>query len=97
MQDGDGQSEPRMTLQSQAELEGLQYLENTDKTLSSLRRYPRVSEVFKKYNVALPSSAAVERLFSVARMISTAKRNRLRPSLFENLLLQRVNNMSLLI
>ena len=97
MQDGDGQSEPRMTLQSQAELEGLQYLEDTDKTLSSLRHCPRFSEVFKKYSVALPSSAAVEHLFGVARMISTAKRNRLRPSLFENLLLQRVNNMSLLI
>ena len=53
MQDGDGQSEPRMTLQSQAELEGLQYLEDTDKTLSSLRHCPRFSEVFKKYSVAL--------------------------------------------
>ena len=63
----DGQSEPRMILESHTELEGLQYLEDTDKTLSSLRRYPRVSEVFKKYrpNVALPLSAAVERLFSV--------------------------------
>ena len=92
----DGQCEPRRTLQSQAELEGLQYLEDTDKTLRSLQRYPRVSEMFKRYNVALPSSAAVERLFSVGGMISTAKRNRLRPSLFESLLLQRVNNMSLL-
>ena len=67
----DGQSELRMALQSQAELDSLQYLEDTDKTLSSFRRYPRVSEVFKKYNVALPSSAAVERLFSVCGMINS--------------------------
>ena len=83
----DSKSEPRMILQSQAELEGLQYLHDTDKTLSSLRRYPRVSEAFNKYNVALPSSAALERLFRVGGMISTAKRNLLRPSLFESLLL----------
>ena len=42
-----GQSEPRMTLQSQAELEGLQYLKDTELTSN----YPRVSEVFKKYNM----------------------------------------------
>ena len=62
-------------------------MDDTDKTLSSLRRHPRVFEVFKKFNVALPSSAAVERLFRVGGMISTAKRILLRPSLFESFLL----------
>ena len=59
---------------------------------SRLKQYPYVRDLFIKYNVALPSSAAVERLFSIAGMVATAKRNRLRPVLFESLLLQRVNN-----
>ena len=79
------------TLQSQAELQGLQYLEDSDRTLSSLSRYPVIRKLFRQCNVALPSSAAVERLFSVAGMICTAKRNRLKPQLFEKLLLQRQN------
>jgi hypothetical protein len=79
---------------SRAELEARQYLDDTDTSLQSLIRYQTVRNLFVKYNVALPSSAAVERLFSVAGMIATVKRNRLRSSLFESLLLQRINNMS---
>ena len=92
MNNTDVQSNP--SLQSQVELKGLQYLDAGDRTLSSLSQYPRVPAMFMKYNVALPSSAPVERLFSVGGMICTAKRNRLRPELFEKLLLQRVNNMA---
>lgn len=90
MADADG--EPRTSLHSQAELQGLQYLEDSDRALSMLDRYPLVRNMFRKFNVGLPSSAAVERLFSVGGMICTAKRNRLSPQLFEKLLLQRVNN-----
>ena len=88
----DADGEPRMTLHSQAELQGLQYLEDSEKALSLLDRYPLVHSMFWKFNVGLPSSAAVERLFSVGGMICTAKRNRLSPQLFEKLLLERVNN-----
>jgi hypothetical protein len=84
-------------LQSHTELEGLQYLEDSDKSLLSLQRYSNVGDMFIKYNVALPSSAAVERLFSVGGMVGTAKRNRLKPALFESLLLQRVNSMNSMI
>lgn len=90
MTDSDG--EPRTTLKSQAELQGLQYLEDSDRTLASLEKYPFVRSMFRKFNVGLPSSAAVERLFSYGGMICSAKRNRLTPQLFEKLLLQRVNN-----
>jgi hypothetical protein len=55
------------------------------------QQYPYVRDLFIKYNVALQSSAAVERLFSIAGMVATAKHNRLRPALFESLLFQRVN------
>ena len=47
--------------------------------------------LFWKYNVALPSSAAVERLFNIGGMIGSARKNRLRPPLFESLLLQWAN------
>ena len=90
MADADG--EPGTTLHSQAELQGLQYLEDSDRALSMLGRYPLVRSMFRKFNVGLPSSAAVERLFSVGGMICTVKRNRLSPQLFEKLLLQCVNN-----
>ena len=79
-------------LQSRGEIQGLQYLDDSDKTLQSLKHYPYVRDLFIKYNVALPSSAAVERLFSIAGMVATAKRNRLRPALFGSLLLQRIKN-----
>jgi len=57
---------PRTTLQSQAELQGLQYLEDSDRTLSSLERYPlvRYRPMFRKFHGGLPSSAAVKRFFS---------------------------------
>ena len=52
MSDSDG--EPRTTLQSlKAELQGLQYLEDSDRILSSLERYPLVSYMFRKFNVGL--------------------------------------------
>lgn len=90
MDEGDGR--PTMTIHSQAELQALQYLEDIDRTLGSLTRYPLIHTMFRKFNVGLPSSASVERLFSIGGMICTAKRNRLQPALFEKLLLQRVNN-----
>ena len=48
--------------------------------------------LYMKYNVILPSSAPVERLFSIAGIISSARRSRLEPGLLEKLLLLSVNN-----
>ena len=76
-----------MTINSQAELQALQYLDDSD----SLSRYPLVRTMFM-FNVGLPSSASVERLFSIGGMIGSAKRNRIQPALLEKLLLQWVNN-----
>jgi len=75
MADSDG--EPRTTLQSQAEFDFMA-IEDSDRTLSSLERYPLVCYMFRKFNVGLPSSAKVEQLFSYGGMTCSAKRNYLK-------------------
>ena len=49
----DSNGEPKTTLRSQAEFLGLKYLEASNRTLSSLERYPLVRYMFKKNNVGL--------------------------------------------
>lgn len=62
---------------------------NTD--LESLNRYPTLKNIFLKFNCATPSSAPVERLFSAASLVRTARRNRLSDRHFEMLLLLKIN------
>ena len=58
---------------------------------SMLNQYVHVKQVFIRYNTPIPSSAPVERLFSVAGLIRTAKRNRLSDHMFETLVLLKAN------
>lgn len=50
-----------------------------------------VKNIFIKYNTALPSSASVERLFSVAGDICSKKRSRMSDKNFKDTLLCKVN------
>lgn len=48
-------------------------------------------DLFIKYNTAIPSSAAVERLFSIGKDILTAKRAKLSDANFEKLMFMKGN------
>ena len=78
---------------SQVKAEAMNFLSDANKSLSRLHFFPAVQRLFLKFNTALPSSAAVERLFSIAGLIETSRRNRLSDSNFEKLLMLKVNKV----
>jgi hypothetical protein len=68
-----------------------QYLISTDVELSSLAKFPRMERLYRMYNTTLPSSAAVERLFSQGFLVLKSKRERLGDKTFEMQLLLNAN------
>lgn len=67
------------------------FLNDNDRDLISLNKYPRIKDLFFRFITALPSSAPVERLFSAGPLVLTIRRNRLSDELFETLLILKVH------
>lgn len=76
---------------TKAELLMLHFFAEESQDLQLLNRYPEIQSVFIKYNTPLPSSAAVERLFSFATMTNLPKSHRLSDSMFEKRVVLKCN------
>ena len=67
------------------------FRDDPDTTLKCLQKYPVIKDLFILMNTPLPSTAPVERLFSMAALILLARRSRLSDDVFELLVLQCLN------
>ena len=75
-----------------AESQVTEYLKSGARCVDSLNGFPLTKRISLKHNAATPSSAPVERLFSLGKLVFIPKRNRLSDQKFEKLLLLRYNN-----
>ena len=73
-------------------IEVLNYLQDESTSLQTLHKYPKVKEVFLKYNTPLTSSAPVERLFSFASIINQPRRRKLGDQIFGILTMLKANS-----
>ncbi|XP_067284023.1 uncharacterized protein [Pseudorasbora parva] len=83
------EAEPEETYS--AENEVMDYLRSAF-DLQILHQFSNIKNIFLKYNTPTPSSAPVERLFSLGGLVLTPRRNRLSDKRFEKLLLMRYNH-----
>ena len=77
---------------SSAENQAADYIRSSAQNLNSLCGFSLIKKISLRYNAAIPSSAPVERLFSLGKLVFSPKRNRLSDKRFEKLLLLRYNH-----
>ncbi len=68
-----------------------QFFATKSQSLQTLKIFPEILKVFRKYNTVLPSSAPVERLFSFGGAIFRPNRHRMSDDHFEKQLLLKAN------
>lgn len=96
LQDSSDESddETNMDLRQRARKLMNSYMDSASSSLEMLRDHKAVANLFIKYNTALRSSAASERLFSMAKNVLKMHRTKLSDSNFEKQLLLKVNRFS---
>ncbi|XP_062264682.1 uncharacterized protein zgc:161969 [Platichthys flesus] len=88
-----GSAKPYAQIQQRGVMEEIRkYIEGTGKSLECLQDFPRVKQLFLKYNTTLPSTAPVQRLFSQKGNLVTSQRNFLTDDYFERIQLLRYNS-----
>ena len=87
----DDEEETPQTQKNITSIEVLQFLEDPNNNLESLHHYPKIKNVFLKFNTSLTSSAPVERLFSFASIILQGRRRRLTDKNLKKLTLLKAN------
>ncbi|KAM3612195.1 uncharacterized protein V6R79_004430 [Siganus canaliculatus] len=85
-------SEDEKDIYSLAENEVADYLKSGESGIDSLNKFPLIKKISRRYNAATPSSAPVERLFSLGSLILSPKTNRLSDEKFERILLLRYSH-----
>lgn len=76
----------------ESEEEELQrFLKSKNCDINLLENFPKIKKLFIKFNTALPSSASVERLFSIGNTVLSPFRGHLNDDLMEHQLLLKVN------
>ena len=81
------------TSKSTVEIEILNYINSKNTNLDMLNNYQIIKMLFIKYNSILPSSAPVERMFSIATNINKPKSNKLNDTNFALLVLLKANSL----
>ena len=76
---------------SNSAIDVIKYLEDPSDNLCMLSKYPSVKKVFVRFNSALPSSAPVERMFSMAGKIHSPSRTLLTSDNFRKSVLMKAN------
>ncbi|XP_067216540.1 uncharacterized protein [Linepithema humile] len=67
------------------------FLKSNNCNISMLNDYTAIKKLFIKYNTALPSSASVERMFSVGGSVRTPQRGHLHDDIIEYQILLKIN------
>ena len=67
------------------------YLSSADKSLELLKRFPRICQIYRKYNTIFIGSASVERVFSKGKLVFELKRHSLLDENFEKQLILNCN------
>ncbi|XP_077388428.1 zinc finger BED domain-containing protein 4 [Festucalex cinctus] len=87
-----GSAKPTAHIQERGVTEEIRkYVEGTGKSLECLQDFPRVKQLFLKYNTTLPSTAPIQRLFSQKGNLATSQRNFLTDDYFERIQMLRYN------